>query len=428
VPTPFAITAAAPSVRLGEDRTGSATFTVSNTAGQPIRAEARIWTEQPEASSWMRIDGLAEQEFPPGASRQFTVRFAPPATVPAGSYAFRLDLISRERPDDESAMGQAATVEVPPPPVTTKPRRRFPWWLVAVAIAVLVVAGLVVRACTAPEQLTVPDLVGRNLDAARAELQKAKLTPGEVTTRPSGEPPNTVLEQTPAAETKVREGDRVNLVVAVEQPAGEVPVPRVLGLSLSTAQARLEQLKLTLGRVTTEITGINQPLAVLSQSPQDGTPVPEGQSIDLSVEQEPMGSASKLLTWVLDENNGQNSRRPVLNFDNGAVYDIGIGEGIPDEADVMLVYHRPPDNYTGLLPLDPALVARTIQDRIDLRDCRTRLDNRELRVSKGITTCLLTDQGRLVQLSLPSGPSVEHDQELDVTIVRVSVSYTIWAP
>jgi hypothetical protein len=428
VPTPFAITAAAPSLRLGEDRTGSATFTVSNTADQAIRAEAKIWTEQPEASSWMRIDGLAEQEFPPGASRQFTVRFTPPATVPAGSYAFRLDLISRERPDDESAMGQAATVEVPPPPPVTPKRRRFPWWLVAVAVAVLVVAGLVIRACTGPEQLTVPNVVGRNLDAARAELQKANLTPDEVTTRPSGEPPNTVIEQTPAAEAKAREGDRVDLVVAVQQPAGEVVVPRVVGLSLSTAQARLAQLNFTPGRVTTEITGINQPLAVLSQSPQDGTSVPEGQSVDLSVEQEPIGSASKLLTWVLDKDDGEFSRRPVLNFDNGAVHDIGIGEGIPDDADVMLVYHPSPDNYTGLLPLEPALVARTIQERIDLRDCRRRLDNRELRVSEGITTCLLTDQGRLVQLSLPSEPSVDNDPENKVTTVRVSVSYTIWAP
>jgi hypothetical protein len=435
VPTPFAITAAAPSVRLDDDRTGAATFTVSNTAAEAIRAEARIWTKQPEASSWMRIDGLAEQEFPPGASRQFTVRFTPPATVPAGSYAFRVDLISRERPDDDSAMGQVATVEVPPPPVTPKPRTRFPWWLLVVAVVVLVVAGLVIRACTAPGQVTVPNVVGRNLDAARAALERANLTPGAVTTREgSGEPVNTVLEQVPAADSKVREGDRVDLVVAVGasgQPTELVAVPEVKGLSRSDAETQLQQAKLTLGGVRDEPTGINQPGTVHDQDPPATTRVRQGQAVSLVVEAQPLRSSSSTLVWVLDRLNGRNSRRPMLDLDTGTVHKVGIGQAAPDGVDVMLIHHGSANPaFAALVPQSPATIASTGANRIDLRQCLQGLSSVQQPIAQGANGCLRTDQGRVAQFSVPGDIRVESEKEpgtSDFTTVTVTVSYTVWA-
>ncbi len=426
MPTPFAITAAAPSVRLGADRTGSATFTVANTAGQAVRGEARVWTEQPEARSWMSVEEPAERDFLPGGAHQFTVRFTPPATVAPGSYAFRLDLISRERPDDESAMGQVATVEVPPAPVPTKQPRRFPWWLLLVALAVLVVAGLVFRACAAPRQVTVPKVEGLTQGAAGAVLEKAGLKVGKVTEQASGDPPGTVLHQSPGVGSKLREGEPVDLVV-VARPAtgGLVRVPKVEGLSRDAAAAVLEKAGFTVGDLGTELTGTAQPGTVTTQDPPPGTPVAAGRAVGIALEPRPERSTSATLRLVENRIDGSKSSRPMLDFDTGTVHNVGLGQPIPTGVDVMLTGPR----RVALVPQPPATAASTGRQLVKMSQCLQGLGTASIPAFKGTNGCLRTDQGRRVQLSVPDDVTVENEQEpgIDSTVVTARVRYSVWA-
>jgi beta-lactam-binding protein with PASTA domain len=92
-----------------------------------------------------------------------------------------------------------------------------------------------------PERLVqVPYVVGQNLDEARRELAGVRLDLAEPERRPTAEAaPDTVLEQSPAAGTRIAAGEAVRLTVAsAEAPAR---VPNLNGLELERA---IEQLVL----------------------------------------------------------------------------------------------------------------------------------------------------------------------------------------
>ncbi|MBI4513316.1 MAG: PASTA domain-containing protein [Gemmatimonadetes bacterium] len=97
---------------------------------------------------------------------------------------------------------QAAVGEV----VGTRPAPGTPLELPA-EVTVLVSAG--------PEQVVVPDLVGRSLAEARSALQRLGLRLGRVMTDPGSDAaPGTVLAQTPLPGTGASRGDSISLAVA----------------------------------------------------------------------------------------------------------------------------------------------------------------------------------------------------------------------
>lgn len=64
------------------------------------------------------------------------------------------------------------------------------------------------------ENVTVPSLYGKTLEAARREIQKAGLTVGEITYKVNNNfLPNTVLNQTPEPGDDVKFGDKIDLLV-----------------------------------------------------------------------------------------------------------------------------------------------------------------------------------------------------------------------
>ena len=143
--SPFAITVASPSVRLGDDRTGQAAFTVSNTALQAASGRARVVPEDPATAAWLSVDGAAERLLGPDATEQYVVRITAPTTAAPGPFRFRLDVVDDDNPDDSSAEGPTVVVDVPP---TAAPKRRVPWRLIALAAVVLIlVVLLLARAC-----------------------------------------------------------------------------------------------------------------------------------------------------------------------------------------------------------------------------------------------------------------------------------------
>lgn len=108
----FTITTPSVSVTLADNRIGEVPFTVTNVGNRKLRARARISPANAPAE-WFLVAGDSEQDFEIGAARQFVVRVDPPLGAPAGTYAFRLDAIGIENPDDDYSEGPSCQVTIP---------------------------------------------------------------------------------------------------------------------------------------------------------------------------------------------------------------------------------------------------------------------------------------------------------------------------
>lgn len=143
-------------------------------------------------------------------------------------------------------------------------------------------AQVTLRVSSGPEKVSVPRLVGLQQSTAQTLLTDQGLT-YSVSDRPSERSQGTVLEQDPAAGTKVDKGSTVSIVVAagVEQ----VSVPGVVGRDVDTARSRLEGAGFT---VTTVSQASDQPAGtVIDQSPAANTQVDAGSTITLTVSDGP---------------------------------------------------------------------------------------------------------------------------------------------
>jgi hypothetical protein len=140
MPNPFSITAATDTVRLDAQGRGSTTFTVSNISGRARRGRARLIPTDPGQASWLSLDGEAERDFTADGTQQYTVRAAVPPGTPPGRHTFGLDVVSVENPDEEWSQGPKVAFEVP---ATPPPKKPFPWWILLVVLALLLVGSLV---------------------------------------------------------------------------------------------------------------------------------------------------------------------------------------------------------------------------------------------------------------------------------------------
>lgn len=136
---------------------------------------------------------------------------------------------------------------------------------------------------TGGTEVDVPDVVGRSFADAEATLQSA----GFAVTREdveSIEPPETVLEQDPAAGEAVDEGTTITLSVSVEAP-GELTVPNVTGLTEAEATSMLQGLGFEVSVVPQDVTDESQVGVVLGQDPPAETEANPGDTVTLMVGQ-----------------------------------------------------------------------------------------------------------------------------------------------
>ena len=138
--TTFAITATSSSVRLDEKRHGETTYAVFNATGAPIRGRAELKADNPAAQGWLSLGGDAQRDFPTAGASSYTVQINVPDDAPQGSYSFHLDMVGVERPEEYFTSGQVVTFVVPAPVVKPK---KFPWWVLAVAGGVIVIAVVI---------------------------------------------------------------------------------------------------------------------------------------------------------------------------------------------------------------------------------------------------------------------------------------------
>jgi eukaryotic-like serine/threonine-protein kinase len=135
---------------------------------------------------------------------------------------------------------------------------------------------------TGPEDVDVPNLTGLTEDAARAELERAGLQLGGVSTAESDAvAPGRVISQNPGRGTTVARGASVSIVLAIEPEPDTISVPSVIGNFAADAQAKLSNLGFL---VTSDTASSGQPAGVvISQTPSAGTEVERGSRVVITV-------------------------------------------------------------------------------------------------------------------------------------------------
>jgi eukaryotic-like serine/threonine-protein kinase len=179
---------------------------------------------------------------------------------------------------------------VPPPPVyeevlieEEEPDGRRWWlWLIA-ALAVLAIAiGLYLT--LRPEQLTVPNVVGREAATASRILQNRGFEVDQNPVVNADVERNRVVGQDPQPETEAEEGTTVTIDVSVGP--GEAAVPTVVGLPRDEAESALRSAGFNSDVEQVFSTDVRRGVVIESTPPQ-GTTIERGTTVTLRVSRGP---------------------------------------------------------------------------------------------------------------------------------------------
>jgi len=131
------------------------------------------------------------------------------------------------------------------------------------------------------EKVAVPAVVGATRDEAERTLRDVELEPAVTEREDADAEPGTVLEQDPAAGTRIAKGGTVALVVA-KAPA-EVPVPGVIDATEEDARRTLEDAGFDVRVEEAPAETPDEDGIVLAQDPRPDTPVREGSVVTITV-------------------------------------------------------------------------------------------------------------------------------------------------
>jgi len=137
-----------------------------------------------------------------------------------------------------------------------------------IAAILLLLGGAAAFALTRPETRTVPNVLEKTADDARAILDERGFDV-DVLPRTSCNTPDTVIEQNPLAGADADEGSTVSITVST---GSQVPVPKVAGLPLAKARTKLERNDL-LVKTKSRFTNRGKPGTVISSNPSRGTQI-----------------------------------------------------------------------------------------------------------------------------------------------------------
>jgi beta-lactam-binding protein with PASTA domain len=135
-----------------------------------------------------------------------------------------------------------------------------------------------------PERYPVPDITGMELSAAKAELDTVKLKLKQGDKQYSDTvPEGVVISSNPKADTQLKPGDTVTVVVS--KGRAPITVPDLTGLNINDARAQLHQQGLS---AVEEYKDSDQPAdTVIGQSPKAGTGAERNDEIKLDVSKGP---------------------------------------------------------------------------------------------------------------------------------------------
>lgn len=120
MPGSFDITPIANNVAIDStSRKGDTSFTVTNASTRELKGRAKIAADNPKVLDWVTIGGNAERTFPVNGTQQYAVQIKVPLDAPEGNYAFRLNMVGVDNPDEDFAEGPSVAFAVTTKPVIT---------------------------------------------------------------------------------------------------------------------------------------------------------------------------------------------------------------------------------------------------------------------------------------------------------------------
>jgi beta-lactam-binding protein with PASTA domain len=149
-------------------------------------------------------------------------------------------------------ISRPASTALLPPAEPDEGRRVWMWILIGAVILLILGGGAYLLAHSLlggpAAKVTVPDVVGKSIEDATAQLTDLKLVVAEPVEKVVNDPdvlPGTVLEQHPLPDAQVNEGDTVTLTIA--KAAKTFTVPDLTGKTIDEATTLLEAQSLVLG-------------------------------------------------------------------------------------------------------------------------------------------------------------------------------------
>jgi len=141
---------------------------------------------------------------------------------------------------------------------------------------------VVIEVSSGKPQVTVPNVVGENVNDAIKQLTQAGLD-AQVANVHSDQPQGTIVAQSPQTGTVVVQGTQVR--INVSSGPKPITVPSVIGLQYQDAASQLQQLGFSVSRVD-----VDSQLAkgqVVDQTPNGGVTAAKGSTVTLSVSKGP---------------------------------------------------------------------------------------------------------------------------------------------
>jgi beta-lactam-binding protein with PASTA domain len=160
-----------------------------------------------------------------------------------------------------------------------EPREGGRWWLWLLAVLVAGVGLAAVLLLPGTQKAGVPTVVGADQANAEAKLRQDGFRV-DTTLKTAEQPKGQVIGQDPSGGTRAKKGSTVTLTVS-DGPE-QVPVPQVVGLTVSSARARLQKAGLQPSEREENSDTVLKG-KVISVSPAEGQKVDKGSSVTLVV-------------------------------------------------------------------------------------------------------------------------------------------------
>ena len=135
------------------------------------------------------------------------------------------------------------------------------------------------------DEISVPDLVGKNLIDITGLLQKDGLTIKKISYIISPLPYNAIIATNPSANSRVKRGDKISILVSDVDDSKEVSMPDLVGLDLDEAKKLLNNNSLTLGNITYQKADYLDSNVVIDSSIGARSKIKAGTAVDLIVSQ-----------------------------------------------------------------------------------------------------------------------------------------------
>lgn len=171
------------------DKNGKASviFTVTNIFDEDTELAASIYIDENEETAaqaeWFDIKVDSNWTLGSKTTEEVKVDVTIPNAQPMGDYKFKLTIYAKENPGDDFTTSEMVLVKKAEIPIVENEKKPFPWWIVAVVAALLVVVGIVWYIVSSepepkPEPITqviLPDVQKMKLSDALLKLNKKGL-------------------------------------------------------------------------------------------------------------------------------------------------------------------------------------------------------------------------------------------------------------